>query len=281
MSKYLMRKILKLTFLVSCVAVIVCLVGIVTTLKEYRDSINEYEKLESYVTVTEEEPKEEVQEVKTEDTVSEPVEEVVEEVSEINVDFEMDFNALKDINSDLIGWIYYGPLELSYPVVIGKVDDYYEHYSFENEKNLAGAIFMDYLCKSNFTSFNSVIYGHNMRNGTMFGSLKRLMNEPELLEEDPYFYIFTDDEALKYKIVSAYYANKKSDTYNLELEYTLDNMKDYVKYMQEKGVYTDEEFFKEPVTEDLKICTLSTCHGAHSDQRTVIHGILVAREDRN
>lgn len=275
-----LRTILKILLVVLLIGAGVSVGGIVYTMNQYSSSIKEYENLEQYVTVD--------NDVKVEEPVIEEAEpeEVQEEEAEpekpsmIRVDFDMDVAALKAKNSDFIGWLYYEPLELSYPIVKGKGDDYYEHYSFEQEKNVAGAIFLDYLSKPNLESFNSIVYGHNMRNGTMFGSLNELITDPGIIEADPYFYIFTEKEAFMYQIVSAYYTPVGSDTYEIDLDYTLEDMERYVKYMESVSLFKSEEFFDQEVTEDMKICTLSTCHGLHSTSRTVVHGVLIAREER-
>lgn len=279
MTKSKLRLILKIVLGIMVVVAVVSLGAIGTILYQYNHSINQYQKLENYVTV--EAPEKtgvtNVEKITVEDDAS-PEEPTT--VSKITVDFDMDYAALKNINSDLMGWLYYEPLELSYPVVMDKGDDYYEHYSFENEKNVAGAIFTDYLCRADFNSFNTIIYGHNMRNGSMFGSLNKLLNDNSIIEENPYFYVFTEDEALMYEIVAAYYSQAGSRTYGLSLEYSLDEMQEYVDYIDSVAVYKNEKFFDSDVTEDTKICTLSTCHGVHSTSRTVIQGVLVAREPR-
>lgn len=272
------RQILKITLGVLLSCSVISVVGIIVTASNYANSKKEYAKLETYVKV--EVPEKKIVEVET--IPEEVTEEVVQTPKLINVDFDMDYASLKAINSDFVGWLYYEPVNLSYPVVIDKGDGYYEHHSFELDDNPVGAIFMDYLCKVNFESFNTIIYGHNMRNGTMFGYLNDIIEDKKMIEENPYFYVFTENDAYMYKIVSGYYTNNKSNTYNLSLEYTLDDMKDYVDFMNGASkTYKNQEFFDEEVAEDLKICTLSTCHGLNSNQRTVIHGVLIAKEPRN
>lgn len=270
------RKLLTIILFIMIIGVVVSTIGVITTGTQYTKSKQEYKKLESYVMIdSSSEKKSELVEEIPEESSEEPVME-----SMIDVDFDMDFASLKSINEDLIGWIYYEPLSLSYPVVIDKGDDYYEHYSFEKEKNLAGAIFLDYLSKTDFSGYNSIIYGHNMRNGTMFGSLNKLIDDSSIIEENPYFYVFTEKEALMYQIVSAYYTKANSATYDINIDAELEDQQAYVDYMDSVSVYRDEDFFSKEVTEDTKLCTLSTCHGLHSTSRTVIHGILVAREPR-
>lgn len=284
MDKAKLRLIYKIVLGVALVGIVGCLTGVIVTLKQYSDSKKTYSDLNKMVKVeTASIPDQTIPEraIPVENDQTETPEEApAQEEFTIPVSIDVDFDSLKLINKDVIGWIVYEPIELSYPVVKDKGDDFYEHYSFDLEKNLAGAIFLDYICKPDLSGFNSIIYGHNMRNGTMFGSLKKLLQDQSLIEQDPYFYIFTEDEAYMYRIVCTYLTNQNSKTYELNFDYELSDMQAYVDYMKEVGQYKDEAFFNEPVTEDLRMVTLSTCHGLHSKERTVIHGVLVAQQKR-
>ncbi|MCR4850568.1 MAG: class B sortase [Lachnospiraceae bacterium] len=284
MDKAKLRLIYKIVLGVALVGIVGCLTGVIVTLKQYSDSKKTYSDLNKMVKVeTAAIPDQTVPEraIPVEnDEIETPEEAPAQEEFTIPVSIDVDFDSLKSINKDVIGWIVYEPIELSYPVVKDKGDDFYEHYSFDLEKNLAGAIFLDYICKPDLSGFNSIIYGHNMRNGTMFGSLKKLLQDQSLIEQDPYFYIFTEDETYMYRIVCTYLTNQNSKTYELNFDYELSDMQAYVDYMKEVGQYKDEAFFNEPVTEDLRMVTLSTCHGLHSKERTVIHGVLVAQQKR-
>lgn len=263
-----MRKnIYRIILAISLILIVVAAVNIVILSREYQAGINEYKALEQYVEVVDN-----MKPTQKEET-EEDAEEVVKE-SVIPVSLQIDYTQLKTINEDFVGWIYYEPLELSYPIVRGNDNEYYTHYTFENESNSSGAIFMDFLNRPNFEDFNTIIYGHNMRNGTMFGSLKKLLNDNSIIEKNPYFYIFTEDRAFMYEIASVYITNSESATYDL-IE-TEEDQSNYIEYI--KGV-SAWSWDKEIVPQD-KIVTLSTCHGLHSTNRTVVHGVLIAAEDR-
>ena len=274
------KLILKIILAASLLLMVVSATNIVLLSREYQKGINTYTNLEKYATVTQNSDKAAQESQDTAD--SENTEEVVEEITEepqIAVDLDIDYDALTKINSDFVGWIYYAPLELSYPIVRGIDNDYYTHYTFENEKNSSGAIFMDFLNKPDFSHFNTIIYGHNMRNGTMFGSLKKLLNDPSIIEEDPYIYIFTRDKIMMYEICAAYITNDSSHTY--DLTQTAEEQADYVEYIRDAATYyRDDTMLEESLTEDTKLITLSTCHGLHTSNRTVIHGVLIASKDR-
>ena len=170
------EKIYKIILAISLIVIVVASVNIFLLSREYRAGINEYENLEQYVEVVEEP-------IETDKAQEELKSEVKE--SMIPVSLDIDFDELKNINGDLVGWLYYAPLEISYPIVRGNDNEYYTQYTFEQEKNSSGAIFMDFLNRTDLTDCNTIIYGHNMRNGTMFGSLKKLLSDESYVEEDP------------------------------------------------------------------------------------------------
>lgn len=258
------NKIYKVILAVSLVLIVVASVNIFLLIREYQAGIKEYENLEQYIEVAGESGR-------AEDAGLED-EEVKE--SAIPVPLDIDFSKLKEINGDLVGWLYYEPLEISYPIVRGNDNEYYTQYTFEQEKNSSGAIFMDFLNRADLSDYNTIIYGHNMRNGTMFGSLKKLLNDASYVEEDPYFYIFTKDKAFMYEIASVYITNETSDTYNL-IE-TEEDQKEYIDYILKSSTW----LWDKEISSQDKIVTLSTCHGLHSTNRTVVHGVLTASEDR-
>lgn len=257
------------------VILVICLVGVgvsgynvIRLSKEYREGIKEYANLEQYVTITQEPIAE-----KQVTTNQEVQEEVVKE-SLIPVSMDIAYDELKKINEHFTGWIYYEPLELSYPIVRGNDNDYYTHYTFENEQNSSGAIFLDFLNKPDFSNYNTIIYGHNMRNGTMFGTLKQLLNDTSIQEENPYFYVFTENKAYMYEIFAVYVTTADSHTYDLIEDEEQQSI--YLDYIKGCATWLSDI----EVTESDRIATLSTCHGLHTNNRTVVHGKLIVEEDR-
>ncbi len=198
------NKLWLIVLIVSLAAVVVSGINVFRLSREYQKGINEYQQLESYASVKEETP---VQEESTEA-------EETEEESLIPVSVDIQYDELKKINEDFAGWLYYEPLDISYPIVRGNDNDYYTHYTFEGEKNSSGAIFMDFLNKTDCSDYNTIVYGHNMRNGTMFGSLKKMLNDSSIQEENPNFYVFTEDKAYMYEIFAVYLTQADSRTYD-------------------------------------------------------------------
>lgn len=86
---------------------------------------------------------------------------------------QVDFAGLKAVNPDIIAWIQIPALDISYPVVLGNDKDYYLYHLFDGKKNINGSIFVDYHNQPDFVDSNTIVYGHNMKNGSLFGTLDR------------------------------------------------------------------------------------------------------------
>ena len=113
-----------------------------------------------------------------------------------------DAMALLAINPDYIGWIRIDGTGIDYPVVQGKNNSYYMYRTFSGEHNGSGSIFMDWKCEGGISGPFAVVYGHNMRDGSMFMPLHSF-SDKAFLEEHPFITIFTPEgEELSYRIFS-------------------------------------------------------------------------------
>ena len=122
-----------------------------------------------------------------------------EDEEENKEEYTVDFNKLKEQNNETIAWIKVNNTNVEYPVVKTTNNSFYLNHSFDKSKNLAGWIFAD--CKNKFdnTDKNIVIYGHNMRDGSMFGSLKNILNSDWYdNEENTNITLFTENEKCIY-----------------------------------------------------------------------------------
>ena len=183
---------------------------------------------------------------------------------------DIDFEELKNINSDVAGWLYMEALpDISYPIVQGKNNEYYLHHTYKKESVFAGSIFVDCKNTKDFSDQNTIVYGHNMKNGSMFGTLKKYKLQ-ETFDTSPYFWIITPDEAYKYKIFAAYTAKVDGNTYTLIKGPGKETI-EYANMMREKSdIETGVFQFKETD----KIITLSTCTG-NSATRFVVQGVRI------
>ena len=128
--------------------------------------------------------------------------------------FEIDWAALRAINSDIVGWIVIPGTPINYPIVQTVDNSTYLHKSFEGTKNACGTIFLDTYNHSDFSDWNSVIYGHNMKNGSMFAYINKYKNE-EFYQEHKDVWLLTPYWERKYQIVSAHPAQDGSETYSI------------------------------------------------------------------
>lgn len=199
-------------------------------------------------------------------------------------DINIDIDGLMDINPDFVCWIYYKDGNISYPVVKEHADevDEYLHRTFEGKYNSAGCLFIPYDALDDFTNLNTFVYGHNMRNGSMFGSLKFLYNNPAEYFKEPYFYIWTKDhERIMYRVAAVYVVDKDSNMYAIPSGDSAYN--EYLNMALKFGStgnrisFTDEEY--QMMNHMSPIVTLSACYGAAGTRnRLLIQGVEVFRE---
>lgn len=104
--------------------------------------------------------------------------------------FEIDHEALRALNEDAAAWLYCPNTAIDYPVMRADDYNYYLYHLPDGTQNANGSLFIDYSCAADFSDELTVVYGHNMKSGHMFGSLKRY-KEQRYFDENPYMYLFT------------------------------------------------------------------------------------------
>lgn len=178
---------------------------------------------------------------------------------------EVDFDKLKKVNADIVGWLRYDAIGIDYPIVQGEDNDHYLYYTYENIENVNGSIFLNCSNKSDFTDPHSIIYGHNMDSGRMFGSLKRLLTENDILEKYRTFWLCTPDHNYQYEIFSVHHTPREGESYTIFGEKD-EYFTQWVKNMQNLSEYELSE------GQDISgnIITLSTCTSTEED-RLVVH----------
>lgn len=187
-------------------------------------------------------------------------------------DLVVDFEGLSTINSSVVAWLYVEGAQINHPVVQCGDNEFYLHHTFEGQKNNSGCVFMDYEVDPELTSWNTFFYGHNMKNGTMFGHLKNFINNSTVYDKDPYIYVFRPEGIYRYEIFSYYLDPTDSKMY-----YTCDNFKEYRAYLREATAKSVRDCTAK-ATPDENIVTLVTCSGSGSNkQRFFVHGIFLDR----
>ena len=173
---------------------------LVSIFQDYQRASTEYSDLAQQVVVLEQQ--EELKELEKD----------TEEKDISSLDFPYDYEVpqysinlseIKSQNSDTIGWIILPDSKINYPILKSKDNTEYMTTTFEGQQSSSGAIFMDMLCESDFSCENTIIYGHNMKNGTMFRALNDLTNK-EFFWRHHIFCIDTGNGFENYEIISCY-----------------------------------------------------------------------------
>lgn len=271
-----MSKLEKVIIVIASLAALTAAFMIFKTARDYKAASDEYDSLRQYAS-------EEVNATETAEKVSDikPIElEEAEERKELKSnenredfpEMEVDFKALREKNPDTVGWLYVGSCGISYPIVQGEDNDYYMNHTFEGTVNSSGAIIMDYRDDKYLKDWNTFIYGHNMKNGSMFGSLKKLLNDETLYDNDPYIYVYLPGYIYRYKIFS-YYKDKPDS----KMYWTADTLQEYRQYIRDALSLSVRDLGVE-TSEENNMVTLVTCSGSGAGKmRFFVHGEFIDR----
>ena len=210
-----------------------------------------------YEDLAEENKKPQEETKQEEQTTDEPAEE------EKTVEIPIDFSSLKEKNSEVYAWIRIPDTQVDYPILQRASDDlYYLDHTIDGAEGLPCSIYTQSLNAQDFSDKNTVIYGHNMRNGSMFGTFRKLHEQSNLTS--PYVWICTPKHTWRYKIFSVHTASVTGETYTL-FSMADEQFAEYLKSMKSASeLQLDAEADK-----DDKVITMSTCTG-NSSTRFVI-----------
>ena len=185
----------------------------------------------------------------------------------------LDWEELEAVNPDIYAWIYIPNTNIDYPVLQRSGDnDYYLEHNLDGSRGKPGCIYTEDLNSKEFTDYNTVIYGHNMKSGAMFRTLHDF-EDKSFFDNNQYVYIYTKDRALVYKIFAAY-TNDAKHILNSNDFTSEQGLSDYLekvfKKAQAEGYLRDDV----AVTGENAILTLSTCTTS-SDKRYIVQAVLV------
>ena len=197
------------------------------------------------------------------------VDETVEDVNK----YDVDFNKLKQMNSDTVAWFKVNGTNIEYPVVKYTDNSYYMTHNFEKSYNSAGWAFMDYINKLDGQDKNVIIYGHNRRDGSMFSSLKNVFTDDWQNNEDNFIIPFiTENEKTEYRVFSIY--KIEEEDYYITKDFKSDE--DYEKFIKTIKSRSVKDFGVD-VTKDDTILTLSTCAN-DNNHRMVLHAKKIVQQ---
>lgn len=183
------------------------------------------------------------------------------------------FKDLLTVNNNIVGWISTDGTKLNNPILQAENNDFYLNHNFKDRESRAGSVFMDYRNDVQDINRNTILYGHAMKNSTMFGSLKNYLNQ-QYADEHPIIYLDTLYEGYDVEVFAAY--ETTIDFYYIETEFKGNDA--FLKFLDEIQVRSAIEMNVEIGPED-NILTLSTCKDSvmSDDHRFVVQGKLVKR----
>lgn len=253
----------KLLFLVALCVFCFSMYQLVNIYLGYKKGVDEYHAVAEATTVQSSEPLEVVEEKKDEEGNLIPEEELTVNPPEV------DFDALKAINDDVVGWLELEAIpSISYPIAQGEDNEYYLHRTIKKTYNFAGSVFIDSTNASDFSDCNTIIYGHNMKNGSMFNNIKSYTDQ-SFADEHPYVYIYLPDGTVsQYKVVVGHIISESSVLYSTQIVDTASFVQEMIKTSSIKVDFDQSQV--------QSVITLSTCTsaGSESGKRNVVHAIL-------
>ena len=263
-------KTLLIIFLLMIIAQ--CAWEIWSILSDYKKGNDTYEEAASFVSIPEkrEEPisEESFHEIIPDHPSDFDDDTAIELAEEDEIDWPVvDFDALREINPDIVGWIYIEDTNINYPIAQGPDNSYYLSHMYNKQWDGYGCIFMDYLNSSDFSDPNSVIYGHHMQNGSMFQNLAGY-KEQEYYETHKTAYLLTPEKNYQIILFAGYVASLKDDAWKMDFseeEFEPWYMKAIGRSCFDSGIVP---------TPQSKIITLSTCSYEFNNARFVVLGIL-------
>ena len=246
----------KIFILILALLLVFSVVQIIKTTYDYKKSQQMYETLQKEFVETqgleETEP----------DISTQPIEMV--ETAPITIDF----NSLLEKNNDIVGWIYCQDTPINYPVVQAENNDYYLRRDLNGKYLVCGTVFVDYRNAAIGEDNNYILYGHNMKDGTMFSSIAKY-KEQSYYDEHPVLYYLTPAADYKVELYAGIVAKRDALIYVPnpdETEFTLFLHKAKTKSTFESNV---------EINENVTIITLSTCSYEYNNARYILIGKLI------
>lgn len=179
----------------------------------------------------------------------------------------IDLEALREVNPDVIGWIYIPGTAVDYPIMQGEDNEYYLENTWEGKPSSVGSIFMECKNSQDFSDYNTILYGHHMKNGSMFATVK-YYGDQNYWGEHPYIYVVDDSGVHRYEVFAAFEAGVTD--YPYYLGFTEERRQEFIDFALDM---TKIDAGVEPTVND-RMLTLSTCTGRGYATRLVVQARL-------
>ena len=186
---------------------------------------------------------------------------------------DVNFDNLKKINSDVVGWIKVNGTNINYPFVQSKDNKYYLTHSFSKSYNNAGLVFLDYR-NNNINNRNTIIYAHGRTDKTMFGTLRKVLNNGWINNTNNYVIkISTEKENSLWQIFSIYHIPTTNDYLQTEFK----DEREYQRFLNILKNRSNHNF-NTSITSNNTILTLSTCY--NDSEKMVVHAKLIKKQKK-
>lgn len=226
--------------------------------QDYSQSSISYAKLKEFVEIPESEH------IENKDAEETTTAEATETILFPTVNFE----DLSEINSDIVGWLYIDNTTINYPIVQGEDNSYYLKHLFDKNYSSSGCIFLDCNNSFDFSDYNNVIYGHHMKNGTMFSSLTDYKDQ-EYYNAHPQAILLTPNQNYIIDIFAGYVASTNDNAWRI----SFDSGNEYAEWIAKIKGRSCFISNIDPSASD-KIITFSTCSYEFDNARFILHGVL-------
>ncbi len=208
---------------------------------------------------------------------SESIETISSELEKEPVEIPIDFKALQERNPDIYAWIDIEQLNIHYPILQHPTNDgYYLYHTVDHVSGLPGSVYTEKLNSKDFSDFNTLIYAHNMENGTMFNNLEWYM-DPKLLEEKRDIVIYTPTEKRVYRVFAAVLYDDRYIPTSFDFS-TEDGQKAFIDSLKDMRNLSSHVLDDVEINSDSKIITLSTCVTRRRNERYLVVAEYVGNE---
>lgn len=247
--------------IVLSIVFLVALIQTACVLLDRKQANDTYEDLQKLVVVEDTEPSE------TDPPTTKDFRETTSQEKQ-NTFIEVDFKTLQEKYPDVVAWLYCEGTPINYPVAQGKDNNQYLRHLLSGEYNTAGTLFADYRNAVIGLDDNYVIYGHNMKDGTMLSSLIKYKQQ-SYYDEYQVIYLLTPDKNYRIELLAGYVTSVASDAYKLDFD-TVEQMDKYVAETIKKSTFKTNAEYKP----GDRLITFSTCSYEYTNARYVLVGLM-------
>lgn len=202
----------------------------------------------------------------------------IERIAGVDDNLNVNWDKLLKENKDVVAWLYLKDTVISYPVVQTDNNDYYLRRLLDGKWDIKGTLFIDYRVEKPFESFNTVIYGHNMYDGSMFEPIPKYMDKESFYKEHKNFDLLTPEGNKRLRVIGGSMVSPDSPMYKFAF-YTAEEKQAYIKWIEENNQIPDLAGKPVNADENSKLVTMSTCAGPQQKDRFCLWCVVEPGKD--